>query len=140
VLRYFAQLLQLAQRAQHDQQAAAATLADLATGLRDECCRVLAIPVTGAGDAGDGGGAGGRGAVTGGTEVEGALEGLAAAMGLLPVRCYWGGGGLGFGVWVWGLWVWGCWFWDLGCGLWVWSMYQTLPSAVVCRLSKPRSL
>ena len=78
------------QEAAGGQQAAAgaAALPEMARWLRDECCRVLGIPV-GGGGGGDAEAA--AAATSGGSEVEGALEGLTAALLLLPVRCGAGG-------------------------------------------------
>jgi hypothetical protein len=61
---------------------AALGLPELATWLRDECCRVLGIVTTGSDEDGGGGGEARRAS---GSEAEGALEGLSAAMRLLPV-------------------------------------------------------
>jgi hypothetical protein len=89
VLRYYSLLLMLARRAEPGPPLPGAPAPaglgppELAAWLRDECCRVLGLQLAGgAEDAG----AGGEARRPSGSEAEGALEGLSAAMGLLPVR------------------------------------------------------
>jgi hypothetical protein len=96
LLRHFALLLRLARAgggggdaaaaaagaaAAEGQQGQALGVEGLAAWLRDECCAVLGIAAPGGAGGGAAGPAGGAG-----SEVEGALEGLTAALLMLPVR------------------------------------------------------
>lgn len=68
-------------------QEGALSVEDLAAWLRDECCKVLGLSVSGGagGGAGEEGGEGAAQPQLGSSESEGALEGLTAALLMLPV-------------------------------------------------------